>query len=464
MDLIARRAVSLLSFATLATAPLAATAPEVTTTLDVRVRYEATTTPSPRTDRDRRYDLSTARLRLGLDLAWQHITLHGLAQGTAIEGLPRNGAFGIGPTYLAANRGERSSEDFGVAELAARFHDTRTDVTVGRQRFADGVELLPGVAYLDDVQRAKLGERLLGNWDWVAAGRRWDGASAALRSGPTHLSAFYLRPLQGGVNVRRAFHAFDSLEVYGATLSSPFGAWLPHTAVRLQAIHYDDERPAARLAAGGVISIDTLAASALVGDDDDALLAWFAIQRGDWGRERQDADALILGAGHRFSAAPGQPSVYLGFERASGDRPGHGHRGFFNLLPTNHKFYGAMDYSAFSNLRDVYLEVAGKPRPSLRLQAGLHDFALLEQADAWYGGSGAFDDQSLGYAARRPAAGRFRGRDLGRELDLDAAWTLRPGLDLRAGGGLFEAGEAGAQVLAAARRGHWLYLEVSWRR
>jgi hypothetical protein len=463
MNLIARRTLFFLSLASLVAAPLAADSPKVTTSLEARIRYEATTAPSPRADRDRSYDFSTARLRLGLDLAWEHVSLHGLAQGTAIEGLPRNGAFGIGPSYLGANRGDRSPEDFSVAELTARFHDSRSEVTVGRQRFADGVELLPGVAYLDEVQRAKLGERLLGNWDWVAAGRRWDGASAALRSGPTHLSGFYLRPLQGGTNVRRAFRAFDSLEVYGATLASPFGVWLPHSALRLQAIHYDDERPAARLAAGAAISIDTLAASALVGDEDDALLAWFAMQRGDWGRERQDAGAMILGAGHRFSAAPGQPSVYLGYERASGERPAGGHQGFFNLLPTNHKFYGSMDYSAFSNLRDVYIEVAGKPRPALRLQAGLHDFALLEEGDAWYAGSGAFDDQSLGFAARRPAGGRFGGRDLGRELDLDAVWTARPGLELRAGGGLFDAGAAGAQVLTAARRGHWLYHEMFWR-
>lgn len=444
--------------------PLSAEAPKLKPFIEARFRLESTQTPIASASLDRDYAHQHARVRLGLDLAWRRLTLHGALQGTALSGVPSNAGFGIGPVYLAANRGDTSPEDLSLAEFSARYQNAGLDIAAGRQRFADGIELLPGIAYLDDVQRSKLGERLLGNWDWPAAGRRWDGVTAGYRRGAAHVSGFYLRPLQGGVNVQQAFHSFDSLEVYGATLFSPYAAWLPRSAFRLQAIHYDDERPAARASAGATLSLDTLAVSAIVGDDDDALVLWVATQSGDWGRSRQDAQAWFAGAGHRFSTTHGQPTLYLGYERASGDGAATAHGTFFNLLPTNHKFYGSMDYFAFSNLRDVYLEAAWKPAVAWRLQAGLHSFGLADPGDAWYGGSGAFDDRSLGYTARRPASGRFKSRDLGRELDLEATWSFRPGFELRGGGGLFHGGDAAREALPAESTGRWLYLELFFRR
>lgn len=460
----AHRAALLLAITGLCTLPPRAAALELKPILDIRLRYEATTTPTARSDRDRDYDFGGARARLGLDLAWPHFTLHGLAQGTALDGLPNNAAFGPGPAYVAANGGEHGPSNLAVAELSLRYHDGRNEAMVGRQRFADGVELLPGIAYLDEVQRARFGERLLGNWDWVAAGRRWDGVTAAKKTPQAHLSAFYLRPLQGGVNVEDAFDSFASLDVWGAVLTAPYGAWLPKTSFRFQAMHYDDERPAAFATAGGELALDTLVASALVGDENNSALLWIAMQGGDWGAVRQDAHAWFAGVGHRFAGVSGQPALYLGYERASSEEPGGPHQGFFNLLPTNHKFYGSIDYSAFSNLQDAYLEASWKPHTTLRLQATFHGFALVDERDAWYGGSGAFDDASLGYAARRPASGRFSSRDLGRELDLELAWTWRPGIDLRAGAARFEGSSAAREALPVAANGTWLYIEISWRR
>ena len=452
--------------ALVALAPVASAAQpaQLQTSIAARLRLESTTTPAARADQDRTYALPTARLRLGLDWVWPRVTVHGMLQGAAAWDLPRNAGFGAGPAYLNANSRGRDAEGAGIAELLVRYRDQRYDVTLGRQAFADGAELLPGVPYLDEVQRAKWGERLLGNWDWVAAGRRWDGVAASTRSGPAQVSGFYLRPLQGGVNVRRSLRRLDDLEVYGATVSSPYGLWAPHSSFRLAAIHYSDRRPAAIAAAGGGLALDTLVVGWLLGNEEDALLVWAARQSGEWGRQRQRATAFVLGAGHRFADLRGAPAVYLGFERASGGGRSAPHRSFFNLLPTNHKFYGSMDYSAFSNLRDVYLEGNWKPLPRLGLQLGLHDFALVDGDDAWYGGSGAFDDAALGFPARRPASGRFRHRDLGRELDVDLVWALRPGLDLRVGAARFDGGAAAREALPAAADGSWGYVELTLRR
>jgi hypothetical protein len=133
-------------------------------------------------------------------------------------------------------------------------------------------------------------------------------------------------------------------------------------------------------------------------------------------------------------------------------------------VPTNHKFYGSLDYSAFSNLRDHYVEARFQLAPAVKASAALHQFALSETGDAWYGGSGAFNDAALGYQARRPPAGDFPGRDLGRELDLELAWAARPGLELRTGAAWFWGSDAARAVLRHQEDGGWAYVELNWRR
>ena len=205
-------------------------------------------------------------------------------------------------------------------------------------------------------------------------------------------------------------------------------------------------------------------AMGLWGDARGNVLVWAAVQGGDWGTADQEAWAVAVDLGRELDGLPGKPSVHLAFEQASGDgRPGGAHESFFNLLPTNHKYYDLIDFTSFSNLRDVYLETWLSAGSKVKVRAALHQLSLVEKQDAWYGGSGAFQESTFGYTPRRPAGG-FPSTDLGRELGTDVNWTIREGLQLTVGGAYFWGGDAAAAFLPAKEDAGWGYVELSWKR
>ncbi|HEX9941001.1 MAG TPA: alginate export family protein [Thermoanaerobaculia bacterium] len=441
-----------------------AASPEIKTSFDFRLRYEGFDTPSRSAAADTSYGFSLGRARLGLDASWQRWKLHGMVQAAGVVDLPHNGAFAAGTSYMAANGGDDDPAEIGIAELAATYVNGGFRTTLGRQPYADGNEVPTGVAYLDGVKKRLLSDRLIGVFEWPNVGRRFDGASFAYGRGSASLSGFALRPLTGAFDHKDAFEELDGVSVYGLTLAGKYGAWIPGSELRFFTIRYQDDRPVARRLAGGDLTIDTAGASFLYGNAAGHVLLWGALQRGDWGASGQQAWAYVVNAGRNFSQLPGKPMVHLGLEQSSGDGPGGDHGTFFNLLPTNHKYYGVMDYVDFSNLRDAYFESVISVEEKVKVRAAVHDFALSERADAWYGGSGAFQEASFGYSLRMPAAGRYRSQDLGREADLEITWSLPEGLQLGVGGGRFWGGRAAEAFLPIGHDGSWTYVELSWKR
>jgi hypothetical protein len=310
-----------------------------------------------------------------------------------------------------------------------------------------------------------MGERLIGNWDWVNVGRRYDGLSLGFKSEALHFVAFGFEPLQGGVNYVNAFDDFDGdVSLAGATLTGRYGHTLKGAEWRLFGIEFEDERAPALATAGAPIEITTLGGSLLLGNERGDVLLWYASQTGDWGVADQDAAAWIVELGRKLVDGPTQVSGRLGVAEASGDGAAGGDHGtFFNLVPTNHKWYGAIDFNAFANLRNYYLD-ASLVRGRLSVNAGVHRFELPDTADAWYGGSGAFDLGTLGYAARRPAAGRFSDDTIGHELDVAAGWKLGGGFKLDGGASYFDGSAAAEEILAVDADGVWTWVQLSWSR
>ncbi|MEM7050631.1 MAG: alginate export family protein [Acidobacteriota bacterium] len=441
--------------------PLAGEAPDTEFSYSLRLRHELFDTPAGNPAADRSFDFGNGRLRLVGDIAWERVEIHGVLQGAASFGLPENGAFGIGPVYTAANGGETDPDQFGLAELSVAFVGDEYEVRAGRQRSTAGFETKTGVQHLDGIKKRRLAERLVGNWDWVNVGRRYDGLSAFWESDTVHLAGYAYRPLAGGVNYEDAFDQLDDLTVVGATVTGKYGGWLPSSELRFYGIQYEDDRPGARAASGGELSITTLGASALWGGDDRDLLIWSAFQSGDWGVSDHQAFAFLVEGGRKLALEKVTWTLRAGLAQASGGA-GDDHETFFNLLPTNHKFYGSLDYSAFQNLRDVYLEGLVTTGGPWKLRLAGHLFELVDRDDAWYGGSGAFDEARLGFAARRPGGGSFRGENIGSELDLDFSYKLPKGFTLAAGGGFFFGGDAAEEILVEEADGSWAYLQVSW--
>lgn len=442
-----------------------AASPEIKPLFDFRLRYEGFDTPARNATTDRSYSLGLGRARVGLDVNWQHWKLHGLAQAAGVVDVPENPALAAGASYLSANDGDTSPSHLGIAELNAQYTNGGFKMTLGRQVFADGFEVPTGVPHLDAIKRRLLSDRLVGVFDWPNVGRRFDGASFGYGQGGGHLAAFGLRPLAGAFDHEDAFERLDGVSVYGLTVTGKHGAWTPGSEVRVFAVQYEDSRRVARRLTGDGLSITTAGASLLAGSAAGHVLVWGALQTGEWGTADQEAWALVLNAGRNFPGLPGKPMVHLGWEQASGDdSPGGAHETFFNILPTNHKYYGIMDYVDFPNLRDLYVETLLSAGEKVKVRLALHDFALTERADAWYGGSGAFEDESFGYASRIPASGRFPSDELGRELDAELTWTLPRGLQLGAGGGYFWGGEAAAAFLPFEEDGAWTFVELTWKR
>ena len=451
----------ILTFAiTLLTLPVVAEPPSYS--FNLRGRAEIFDTPSPDASRDDSYELFLLRGRFNLDWgisdAW---TLHGTAQAAAMTGIPENGAFGIGPVYFAPNRGDTSPTHLDIAELWGRYSRDDLTLTFGRMPYADGAETMTGVSYLDGVKKARVAERLIGNWDWVNVGRRYDGATLSWESEAWDVTAFWLNPLAGGVNYEEAFTSLDDLSVFGASATSRYDTLFNNGEGRLFLYSYDDKRRGAINAAGGPVEIQTVGGHLLFGSGMTDLLIWAAIQVGDWGPRDHEAYAAVAETGMRFADWTWSPAVRVGAAIASGGS-GNDHETFFNMLPTNHKWYGAMDYSAFQNLQDVYLIVSTTPKAGWALNGELHAFFLDDDADAWYGGSGPFAEGALGYAARRPAGG-FAHSDVGYEIDLTVKAPLPYGLTGLFGASHFIAGDAGDQILAADDSGTWLFAQLAWK-
>ncbi len=449
--------------------PQAKKAVQIKPSFDLRLRSESFETPvaNPRTQSSD-YAFGIARLRAGLDLVWPQWTLHGMLQGAATGGLPNRAALGSGPTYLAANGTDRSPSSLGIAELSIAWTGKNARLTLGRQGFVDGFEAPTGSDFLDGVKRRRVAERLYGNLEFANLARRFDGATGWVRSaGKTRVNGFVLRPLSGAFDYDDAFEDLGELNFAGATVTGERGAWIPGAEVRLFASRYEDGRRLVSQVFRGETDFDvtTGGASLLAGDDTKDLLVWVALQDKNVGGR---STAFVVDLGRKFLGVAGKPAIHLAFEQASAGDVGETYGGFFNLLPTNHKFYGNLDYFAFSNLRDVYLETLFAPARKWKARVAVHSFSLVDRTDAWYGGSGAFNDASFGFVARRPRRGGvavpFTSRQLGTELDLDLTWTMREGIDLGFGGGYLATGEAIENVFPAGKDGRWLYLELSWKR
>lgn len=455
--------------------PVPPAAADVSAGVEVRLRGEAWDAPSGNPTLEQELTFGLARARARLDGRWDEWSLTAVLQGAAAGGLPERGSFGIGPVYTAADEGDTDPAGAGVAELAVGWRRSGFGITAGRQKASEGFEAPTGVPYLDGVKRARIAERLVGNWDWVNVGRRFDGVAADLATGRLHWAAFAFRPLSGGVDHRDAFEPLDDLEVYGlsATVTGLGGTGLPgfpypYQELRLGLIRYEDARRGALVAARGEIEVTTLVAHWLAGGPDRDLVLWLALQDGDWGPAEHGAWAVFAEAGRAFPDRPRSPAVRAGVAAASGDGSFLGddrgdHQTFFNLLPTNHKWYGGMDFSAFSNLETAFVQGSLALPASWRATAELHTFRLAERGGAWWGGSGAFEEETFGYAARRPAGG-FRSDHLGEELDLTIARPLPGGFGLTLGGGWFLGGSAAAEVLTEDEDGAWGFAQLTWSR
>lgn len=444
-----------------------------------RLRYEWWAGLEPSAVGEGDYDFYSLRVRPYVRYPGGVLTFFFQFQYAGGFDLPDKGLSGPGAGYFALSAPEKNPQATDVLEFYMGARDLFAKglgFRVGRQGIQEGVEVLYKEAAFDWLKKARLSERLVGTWDWPNVGRRFDGVYTFFDGGPVFLDAYASKVLAGGTEYGGALSPLDDVDVLGGSVTVKKDALLKRTEIRVFEIFYHDDREVTRAIAGGSLEIHTAGASLVglypaLGRGCADLLLWGCYQWGDWGLAEQAAYAALAEAGYQLPEARGKPWIRAGVVRASGDNdPAAGvHKTFFNLVPTNHKYYGYMDTAALSNLLNVYLQFLVRPAEKLSLQGDGHFFWLSEEEDSWYAGSGAPAQRSFGFVggydrstgrvARRAGGKRF----LGSELDLTGTYALSEHAEVQAGYSHFFGAEAAAAVFQQKDDADWFFLQTTVR-
>ncbi|MCI0480710.1 MAG: alginate export family protein, partial [Candidatus Dadabacteria bacterium] len=160
---------------------------------------------------------------------------------------------------------------------------------------------------------------------------------------------------------------------------------------------------------------------------------------------------------------PWKPWVRVGLAYASGDGdPDDSDNGtFFNMVPTNHKWYGYADTTAFSNIIDAYTQILLKPFPIVGFDVEGHLFWLASDDEVWIGGSGPFNDSVFGYQFRNPVEGEDIESFLGGEIDVTLSIKALEHLNFDLGYSHFFGGRGVEVVYNAEDQLDWFYAQAT---
>jgi hypothetical protein len=181
----------------------------------------------------------------------------------------------------------------------------------------------------------------------------------------------------------------------------------------------------------------------------------------------QEAWMVVAQGGYTFVNSWATPRLGLEYSHASGDsNPQDGkHETFDNLFPSNHKYYGYMNFNSLQNIHDVRGIFQLKPHPRVNVSLEGHALWLADTHDNFYtvsgtprGGLGTTPGTGYGI---NPSYSSF----VGTELDLIAGWAVTRYAQLEAGYGHFFTGEYIQQSLSSPAFGSkdadWFYLQLS---
>lgn len=307
-------------------------------------------------------------------------------------------------TWDPVTRTPFTHNEFEIHELWAKYgeadYPTMASVILGRQPLSYGRERLIGRFEWSNVSRRF--DALRGTWDYGDG--LLDGFAATLGGSPgtttadgefyglyTTVDDFYGAPTEGYLLFRHdPSSLFTNFATIGGRRAQTLGRW-----------RYEVE------------------AAAQVGD--------------------VTAFAVALEGGRRV----GPVDLTAGYNIASGDSTpgaaGRGNNTFNNLFPTNHQFYGIMDYQSWQNMHHVFLRADATPYENFRAGVQLHSFWLYDERDFWYG-AGGMPNLTTGGVPYRDAAGAS-GNEIGQEVDVVIGYNPWRYLDVELGYGHFFAGD-----------------------
>jgi hypothetical protein len=377
-------------------------------------------------------DFHGVRTRVGVDYRYKgKVRLFAQAQQTAVLGLSST-ASGLGALYRANNGNQDNPSSVRPSQLFAQLDpDEGTWIRAGRSYINMGTEVGYEEANWRYLKSKRQAQRLVGSVDWSNGARSNDGLASRVAVGDHVLHLFVAQPTTGVLVVDdEAYRSNDGIVFGGLDWTAPRGVLLENTEVGAFFVGYSDTRNPAEVAGlFGDIEVYTLGGSMLgvypVGKGRVDVLLWGAFQFGDYVDQgptsgvqsrNQLAGAAVAEIGYQRNDVWSKPWLRFGINWASGDDnlDDTDRNTFFNVLPTNHLYYGYTDQLAFQNLTDLLLQLKLTPMEKLGVEFTYHRFWLDSAADFRWAGTGAFSRTNLGYV-RGASNGST---DVGQELDI----------------------------------------------
>jgi hypothetical protein len=338
-----------------------------------------------------------------------------------------------------------------------------------------GTESLPASIKVGRQELSYGDERLIGAFDWDNMGRVFDAAKVRFEQDAFWVDAFTGRVVMPNDNQFDQPNWDDWFSgVYGSTR-----AVVPKTELQLYFLADNAGANSPKdvtTAAKGNSPRDIYTVGMRFQTLPGQLNGWdfngeFAGQFGDFeyapgtpgvvnGRRlTQLAYAGHIEGGYTFTKTDWKPCLALGFDYASGDgNPSDDeHNTFVNLYPTNHKFYGAMDFLSWQNLIDPYFKASIAPVNGLSVSLTYNVFWLATSSDFFYQVNQAPRTTS-GYGIH-PQNGSFAGQ----EIDLVAIYTPARFLQFQAGFGHYFTGDYVNQTfqnLGGSHDANWVYAQA----
>jgi hypothetical protein len=367
---------------------------------------------------------------------------------------------------------------YGEARDSSSYDDKRTP-----EPEEDSIDLNQAYLVLGNAKQfpitAKVGrqelsygdERLVGAFDWNNLGRVFDAAKVRYENDTFWVDAFASRVVladDNNFNVANDYDWFSGLYASTRTIIPK-----QETQLYFLARNTSAQSPTATTGspqAGGPTARDIYTAGFRVkslpgqfgGWDYDAECAG---QFGSFYDATLTNDlnhlafAAHAGGGYTWTETIGKPRLGLEYNFASGDdNPTDGdHETFENLFPTNHKFYGYMDFVSWQNLHNVRFTSSVKPVKNLTITLDYHLFWLANTEDYFYAVNGAAR-RTGGYGINSN-----NGNFAGSEIDLVATYTVKNWASVQAGYGHFFRGDYVKESLTAtgSQDADWLYAQVT---
>ncbi len=300
-------------------------------------------------------------------------------------------------------------------------------------------------------------QRLIGNFNWSNQARAFDAFKVMYPSRLADVDIWTAKrkendgTVAGNPNSDRDFSG----------LYSTWKTLVPRSVVDFYALQDREGDTTTVAKAKNIFTVGTRIAGKISAIDYSAELPY---QFGDNGTVVGVSSSDVNVSAYAFAAKGGytfhgsrEVRVGIEYDYASGDDNASDttSKTFNNLYPTNHPYYGYMDYQGWRNMSAWNVNVSGKPGSSTFLYAGYWDFRLAQEHDGWYNASGS----SAG--AARAASATNSEKHVGNELDLLARYIYDPRVTFEAGYSHFFEGAFINNKIANAGGSDWTYVMMT---